>query len=457
MFFTSVQFIGFFVLVWICWKMLPAWRIAVISLASLIFLASFGWMSLFLAILMCTLNFFGAQHIGVRWLYVCIQGVNIAAIPLAGYLAHRSASFETTGIAPLAMAAGISFYNLQHIAYLADVRKTRIHPETAYLSYLMASVYFPKVLSGPITYWQEMKPQILALSGALPATGTGLKRVLLGVFKKLVLADGLAPSVSSVFDHNDQLPGVTVFAGAILFTLQLYFDFSGYCDMAIGFSRLMGIDLPENFNFPLRSLSMAEFWRRWHMTLMRFLNDYVFMPVAFYFRRAGKHGATVGIVAVFLLSAWWHGLGVTFLLWGISHCIYMLAGHYLKWKSVGALPRVMGMLLVFLLFSFSNVFFRSPDTRSCMYKLGLLFNGPFLPSEWDVEFLAPLAVGGHQIDLFNFYIVLFLSVAYLTFERRIFSLAEREGLVLRYVYVILLLVVMFGVFGSTRQFIYMQF
>ena len=457
MFFTSAEFIVFFSAVWLLWWRFPDKRDLVITVSGLFFLASFGWLSAFICVALSTANFLLAFRVRQGYYYLGAQMLNVLSIPLAGYLAHRSLFFDVSDVTSLWMAAGISFYNLQHYAYLSEVKKRTIEAETDLINYLAVSVYFPKALSGPITFYHEIKPQFSDLPVLRAQIFPGINRIVTGFFKKMVLADGLAPSVSSVFDHNDELPGITIIAGAVLFSLQLYFDFSGYCDMAIGFSRLLGITLPENFLLPFRASSMTDFWRRWHVTLLKFLTHYVFLPLSFHLRRFGRHGVALSIAMVFLISAVWHGWGITFLLWGISHTVYMLAEHYLRRQGASGRTTLPGVVLVFFLFSFSNVFFRSPGADVCIHKLSLIFGGSFLPAEWDVELIAPLAVGGHQMDLFNFCVVLVFSMLFLLFERRIFTISESDRLRPLFLYGFVVLTFVFGVFGDTNNFIYMQF
>jgi alginate O-acetyltransferase complex protein AlgI len=311
--------------------------------------------------------------------------------------------------------------------------------------------------------YQELKPQLQRQRPSAEMMFGGFNRFFYGILKKVLLADRLAPAVRSVFDHNDQYPGITILAGAVIFTIQLYFDFSAYCDMAVGLSRMLGVIIPENFNFPFRASSVTVFWRRWHMSLIGFFTQYVFYPLSYKLRRLGKHGNALAIVVVFALSSLWHGFGVVFVLWASCHITYLLMELY-AYRSVNALqdrPNVISKfihaMIVILMVAFSNIFFRSVNMTQSENLVSLLFGPDFFPENWAADFVAPLAVGGHQIDHFNFIITLVFTLYFLFLERRLFALASRSGPAYFYYFAGLLLLFLFGVFDSGERFIYMQF
>jgi alginate O-acetyltransferase complex protein AlgI len=220
--------------------------------------------------------------------------VNILAIVAFNYIGYFNKNLSVNiqevnfSINAFILAIGFSFYSIQHIAYLIDIRKNKIKPETNYLHFLFCSTYFPKLISGPVTKYQELTGYAGQNDLDKKLFFSGFNRFLLGLFKKLVIADSLAPSIHSVFDFNNEYPGLTILTGGLLFTIQLYFDFSGYSDMAIGVSNMLGIKLPENFNLPLRATSIGDFWRKWHMSLIRFFTEYIFYPVSYSFQKKEK-------------------------------------------------------------------------------------------------------------------------------------------------------------------------
>ena len=472
--FISPTFLIFFgVLCFLHFFMEGKGRRWLLLVASFIFIGSFNVVSLFAVIFFSTFNFVTGLWLAKRqseFLFLGALFINCLAIILTNYFlsihgnflfSFGSVEFQVGG---LLLVIGLSFYSLQHIAYLVDVKMKRILPETDYIDFLLISCYFPKFISGPITLYQHMKGQLAGLSSSAPLRWQGFNRMLLGFLKKMVIADRLAPSVASVFDYNDALPGITIFMAALFFTIQLYFDFSGYCDIAIGASKLLGIELPENFNLPLRSSSITVFWRRWHQTLIHFLTTYVFYPVSFRFRQLKKNAAAIAIVVTFFISALWHGIGLTFLAWGCCHTIYLLMELYLRrakgttQKKESKLKKTGLAMYVLALVAFSNLFFRANSTANAQHLVSNVFRPRhFFPESWTVEFVAPLAVGGHQMEQFNWCVTLVFTGLFLLFERKILNLAHSKRFRVLATFIALLLIFTFGVFNNGQRFIYMQF
>jgi D-alanyl-lipoteichoic acid acyltransferase DltB (MBOAT superfamily) len=282
-------------------------------------------------------------------LFIIGAACNVA---LLGYFKYKnfflSASNELLGtqltlhewILPL----GISFLTFKQIAFLADARAGKIRPNA--LDYLCFVFFFPQVVAGPIVHYGEVVPQFQRLRPGFDARdiAAGVCLFSIGLFKKAVLADGSVPYVLPAFsaaDDGRNVQFVWAWIGALAFTLEIYFDFSGYSDMALGLGRLFGIRLPVNFNSPLKSSSIVDFWSRWHITLTRFLTAYIYLPVMLRLsrrrREAGKptmRGGRLSVGAFFgmslvpslltmLVSGIWHGAGLTFVLWGLLHGAYI--------------------------------------------------------------------------------------------------------------------------------------
>ncbi len=277
---------------------------------------------------------------------------------------------------------GISFFTFTQIAFLVDTAKGRVK-EYNFVHYALFVTYFPHLIAGPVLHHKEMMPQFSNESARRFDYGNiaaGLFIFCIGLFKKTVLADGVAYYVGPVFDAaaNGNSPGLLdAWIGALCYAFQLYFDFSGYSDMAIGLSRLFGITLPLNFDSPYKSANIIEFWRRWHMTLSRFLRDYLYIPLGG--NRKGKARRYVNLLATMLLGGMWHGAGWTFLIWGGLHGLYLSINH--AWhalrRTLGQDPgkpasppmHVLSVLLTFLAVTVAWVFFRSKNLEAALVMI----------------------------------------------------------------------------------------
>lgn len=307
---------------------------------------------------------------------------------------------------------GISFITFQKIAFLIDVQAGRIK-SFSFRDYCTFVLFFPQLIAGPIVHYREMIPQFNAAPCRFDRENfaVGLTLLLFGLFKKVVLADNIAPLVTPIYEHSAAVGStslVLAWMAAVGFTLQIYFDFSGYTDMALGAARLFGIKLPPNFNSPLRASNIVEFWLRWHMTLTRFLTAYIYNPLVLSWTRrrlakgypgfGGRNttaGAFVSLLMVptvitMFVSGLWHGAGYGFIVWGLLHGFYITINH--GWRLVAArlwpdklrYDRVMkpvGLVLTFTIVSATMIFFRAPTMRSAIDLVkGIIgLNGVALP------------------------------------------------------------------------------
>ena len=291
---------------------------------------------------------------------------------------------------------GISFFTFTQITYLVDtyLGKTK---EYNLVHYGLFVTYFPHLIAGPIMHHSEMmpqfdKPQVYRLN--YRDLATGLTIFVIGLFKKVIIADGVGANVVPLFDvaQSGFAPGfLEAWCGALAYTFQLYFDFSGYSDMAIGMSLMFGIRLPLNFNSPYKAASIIDFWRRWHMTLARFLRDYIYIPLGG--NRKGQARRYFNLMATMLLGGLWHGAGWTFVLWGGLHGVYLMVNH--AWRALkqqlglDLLPptrwgRTLSCLLTFIAVVAGWVIFRAPNMETAFAILrGMAgFNGLVLPDAW---------------------------------------------------------------------------
>lgn len=292
-------------------------------------------------------------------------------------------------ILPLA----ISFFTFQQIAYLVDAYRGETR-EYNFLHYCLFVTFFPQLIAGPIVHHKEMLPQfardnIYRFNSTNIAVGVSI--FIVGLFKKVILADNIAAFASPVFAAADGGQSVGFYeswGGAIAYSLQLYFDFSGYADMAIGSARMFGIKLPVNFNSPYKATSIIEFWRRWHITLSRFLRDYLYIPLGG--SRKGLGRRYVNLMITMLLGGLWHGAGWTFIVWGGLHGSYLVINHF--WRSMSnraganslkqsSVYRALAWVITYLAVLIAWVFFRAETFGGAIEMLGAMtrFDTAFAP------------------------------------------------------------------------------
>ena len=340
----------------------------------------------------------------------------IADLLVLGYFKYANFTIQTLNLfgAHLPLTAvllpiGISFFTFQKVAYLTDIRRGE-HQRWKWNEFFLLVWFFPQLIAGPIVRPHEFIPQWRAMrfgSRALWVNlAVGLTLFLVGLIKKLAIADVAAPYGDLVFGQAAQgvAPRLTdAWIGALAFTVRIYFDFSAYSDMAIGLARILGFKLPINFFSPYRATSIIEFWRRWHITLSRFLRDYIYIPLGG--NRMGEARRYVNLMAVMLIGGLWHGASWTFVAWGGLQGLYLSLNH--MWRGTGAtMPRLLGWSLTMSAVVFAWVAFRAPDFQSArLIWAGMLgWNGIVLPPGALANHLAQL--WPHYVDIrspFNVY------------------------------------------------------
>ncbi|MHC5114577.1 MAG: MBOAT family O-acyltransferase [Planctomycetota bacterium] len=298
---------------------------------------------------------------------VLVTGVafNLA---LLGYFKYTGFFLGQFGIdaGTIVLPLAISFYTFQQIAYLVDVSRGLTH-EHRFADYCLFVTFFPQLIAGPIVHHRDMLPQFVRRAFRFRAedVSVGIGFFVVGLTKKVLVADTLAGPVAAVFDGGEPLGMADAWVGALAYTMQLYFDFSGYSDMAIGLGRLFGVRLPFNFHSPYRATSPSEFWRRWHMTLSAFLRDYLYIPLGG--NRRGGTRKYVNLMVTMLLGGLWHGAAWTFVLWGGLHGLGLMVHH--AWRAVvgtrlgpGGFGRVLaGRAFTFGIVVMGWVLFRAED------------------------------------------------------------------------------------------------
>ncbi|MEP4079759.1 MBOAT family O-acyltransferase [Haloferula sp.] len=341
--------------------------VSFLVLASLFYYGWWDWKNLWIIGASCGINFFFGRYIAgnrgtATGKAVLITGIvaNLGILGFykyAGLIAKSIAAIAEAGFpAPtIILPLGISFFTFQQVAYLIDAWRGETE-EYHFSDYLLFVTFFPQLIAGPIVHHKEMLPQFQDQAGrGLRATdlSIGTTILIIGLFKKVVLADYLARTATPLFDlaasGDRHLTIGEAWAATLSYTLQIYFDFSGYSDMAIGSARLFGIRLPLNFHSPYKATSIVDFWRRWHITLSRFLRDYLYIPLGG--NRKGPARRYVNLMTTMLLGGLWHGAGWTFILWGGLHGFYLCVNHAWHWLGKRArLPSIPKPIAVFITF-----------------------------------------------------------------------------------------------------------
>jgi len=326
----------------------------------------------------------------------------------------RQSSGLDVQLAPIVLPIGISFFTFTQIAFLVDTYQGKVR-EARFMPYLLFVSYFPHLVAGPVLHHAEMMPQF-GKAGTyrfrIDNVVSGMTLLGIGLFKKVILADGIQPFVAPAFDAapTQILTGFEAWGAVLAYSLQLYFDFSGYSDMAIGLSRVFNVELPLNFASPYKARNISEFWRRWHMTLSRFLRDYLYFSLGG--NRRGKTRRYLNLLVTMLLGGLWHGAGWTFVIWGGLHGLYLVVNH--AWQAAMAaiagssrwldsrLATVAGVLVTFVAVTVAWTFFRASSLDAALRMLAAMSgaNGWVLPAEWKGALDAMLGAfaGGLRFD-----------------------------------------------------------
>ncbi len=381
MLFNSDVFLFCFLpIVLLGWWLLPGQtpRLTFLALASWFFYGWWDWKYIPLMVLSTSVDWVAGQAIARRSDRPTRKRILVAAmafnLALLGYFKYAGFFLDSgNGIGSLVgqghvfpalhvvLPIGISFYTFNSMSYTIDVYRERVRPASNFLHYAAFVALFPHLIAGPIVRYSDIEDQLERLAPRLTAqlAGSGLFFFTAGMVKKLVFADQLAPNVNRVFAAHAHLGLLSSWAGAIGYSLQLYFDFSGYSDMAVGLAFLLGFRFPQNFNSPYKSRNISEFWRTWHMTLSFWIRDYIFIPLG---GSRGTRAATLrNLIVTMTIGGLWHGAAWTFVIWGLAHGA-MLAGHSIL-KTRGLVPRSewLNRAITFACVVAAFVVFRAPS------------------------------------------------------------------------------------------------
>ena len=424
MFFNSFEYAVFLpVVLFLYWTVLRRRQNALLLVASYVFYAAWDWRFLGLLALSTITDFYVGKKLGatgeasVRKRLVGLSLlVNLGILGFFKYFNFFADSFADLmgnfGLAPstptlqIILPVGISFYTFQTLAYTIDVYRRKKEPEHNLLDFAVYVAFFPQLVAGPIERAQRLLPQIKAPRTSLSyeQIRSGLYLILLGLVRKVVIADSMAPIVNEAFANADLAGAGTLLIGVIAFSLQIYGDFAGYSDIARGSSRLLGIELMENFNQPYLSRNITHFWRTWHISLSTWLRDYLYIPLGG--NRKGTSKTYRNLMLTMLLGGLWHGAAWTFVVWGGLHGLYLIAHRQVRhitrksptdpfeWSDL--LPA----LATFSLVNLTWIFFRAETfTQAFNYLQGLLTLRPGGVILRDVALLLVVAAVSFALDL----------------------------------------------------------
>ena len=484
MLFNSIEFLIFLPLVflsyWFLFKNNTKVQNVFIIFASYLFYGWWDWRFLILIFLSTLLDFYVGQKIyenlddkkkAKYWLWVSMA-FNIGMLGFFKYSNFFVDSFvemfqafgydfKSTWTLKIILPVGISFYTFQTMSYSFDIYYKKLKPTTDFVAFTAFVSFFPQLVAGPIERASNLLSQITnKRTFSYAQASEGLKLILWGFFKKLVIADALAPIVDDIFANYHSYPASTLILGVCLFSFQVYGDFSGYSDIAIGTAKLFGVELMSNFKFPNFSRNVAEYWQRWHISLSTWFRHYLYIPMGG--SRVSQLKAVRNIAVIFLVSGFWHGANWTFIFWGGLHAIFyipvylmgrnrMYADNVVGEKTLLPTPiEILQVLLTFVLVTFSRIFFRSPTLTDSFAYINQIINNFTYES-----YIHPM---GYRMLDFYLLLGLFIFYEYLIrrHEREPFRFKSKIVRFLLYVIVVLAMLLFYDD-GVNRSFIYFQF
>ncbi|MCC6931893.1 MAG: MBOAT family protein [Deltaproteobacteria bacterium] len=291
----------------------------------------------------------------------------------------------------IALPAGISFFTFHKLSYLTDVYSGRTGRAQTLVNYLLYVAFFPQLIAGPIVRYHDVGFQIEKRTHSLNQIFSGIMRFCLGLAKKVLIADTLGRVADKIFALSSaDLTSGYAWLGVLAYAYQIYFDFAGYSDMAIGLARMMGIEFLENFNMPYISQNITEFWRRWHISLSNWMREYLYIPLGG--NRLGKARMYANLVIVFLISGLWHGASWTFIVWGIWHGLFLVIDKLFWIKLSSHLPKILNVLITFFVVLIGWVLFRATTFSAAADMFAVMFNfstfGEPLPNHYRAEIMS---------------------------------------------------------------------
>ena len=482
MLFNSIDFAIFLPIVFLCYwfvtqNNLKAQNLLIVA-ASYLFYGWWDWRFLSLIIFSTIIDYLIGRRLKkendefkrktLLWISICVNLGFLGFFKYYNFFVDNfitAFSFFGSEIKPntlnIILPVGISFYTFQTLSYTIDVYRRKLHPTNDFIAFSAFVSFFPQLVAGPIERATHLLPQFYnKRKFEYSIAVDGLRQILWGFFKKIVIADNCAEFANQIFNNSADLNGSTLVLGAIFFTFQIYGDFSGYSDIAIGTSRLFGFDLMQNFNYPYFSRDIAEFWRRWHISLSTWFRDYLYIPLG------GSRGGTAmkvrNTIIIFIVSGFWHGANWTFIFWGALNAIYFLPlllssnnRNYLdvvaQGKYLPSLKELFQMLTTFGLAVFAWIFFRAENLTHAFDYISTIFSSSIID--------APDFNKMGTAKLIVVLIVFLILIEWLgrTYKHALekFAFAWNKNLRICFYFLITMLIFLFS--GNEQEFIYFQF
>lgn len=448
--------------------------------SSYFFYSCWDWRFLFLLLFSTFLDYFTGLKMGnslsksykKKWFWLSVI-INLSFLGIFKYYDFFANSFSEA-VAELGfqinlstlnviLPVGISFYTFHGLSYVIDIYTGKIKPEKNFVDYALFVSFFPLLVAGPIERATHLLPQIKTerifnYSKAVD----GLRQILWGLFKKIVIADSCAKFVNEIFLHYTDYSGSTLVLGALFFSFQIYCDFSGYSDIALGTARLFGIELLRNFAFPYFSRDIAEFWRRWHISLSTWFRDYLYIPLGG--SKGSKWIRIRNVILIFLVSGFWHGANWTFLVWGFLNAIFILPSILLKTNRYNMnivaegklLPNIrefLSMIFTFGLTTLAWIFFRAENLKQAFQYLDKIMT----KSLFEIPYFSGIGTSLPLLLFLTFFVIIEWLGREKQFAIQSFALQWKRTFRWSFYIILLLSIYYFSCIGSNEQFIYFQF
>lgn len=487
MLFNSLDFAIFlpivFVLYWFTFKKSIEIQNSFLLVSSYVFYGWWDWRFLILIFSSSIIDYFIGKRINItnkivvkKILLASTITINIGFLCFFKYFNFFIANFTTAfaffgnNISPyslnIILPVGISFYTFQTLSYSIDVYRKKIEASKDLISFLSFVSFFPQLVAGPIERASNLLPQfskkrVFVYQNAV----NGMQQILWGLFKKMVIADNCAIYVNEIFNNYSSQNGSTLVLGAVLFAFQIYGDFSGYSDIAIGVSKLFGFKLKINFNFPYFSRDIAEFWRRWHISLSTWFRDYLYIPLGG--SKGSKWKQVRNVFIIFIVSGFWHGANWTFIVWGLINALFFIPlllskrnrnnlNNVAESSNIPTYKEFLNIITTFIVTTFAWVFFRAENLNHAFKYFKKMFDISFFALPKIFETSTGLFIFPKKL-LFLIFVFVIIEWVGRKGEFAIAPVCKRLNFFLRYTFYVTLIISIYWFSNNSHEFIYFQF